>query len=91
MGGEVAKWAMDKQKHNRNIMLVVSVLKSILSNSCRLSASSCRPEDVKMPRLLFRIWVWDADWRCTQNEEVTLGLKIIYCLCFVVEVCRCQS
>ena len=44
------------------------MLKSILSNSCRLSASSRCPKDVKMPRLVLytergRFWYYPWDWK----------------------------
>ena len=45
--------------------MVVSVLKSILSNSSRLSTSSRRPEDVKVPRVALyteRGRCWDYLW-----------------------------
>ena len=45
--------------------MVVSVLKSILSNSSRLSTSSRRPEDVKVPRVALyteRGRCWDYHW-----------------------------
>ena len=63
-------WSLFKDFNNALVGLkkiVVSVLKSILSNSSRLSTSSRRPEDVKIPRLaLFteRGRCWGYPWDC---------------------------
>ena len=65
----------------------MSVLKSILSNSPRLSASTRRPEDVKMLRLALYI----------QNEdgvEITFGTEsYLFSVFFLVNsfVCRMPS
>ena len=72
-------------------LFTMSLLKSILSESSRLSASSRRPEDMEMPRLVLytergRCWGYTRDW-----EWFVLFVLYDELFCLkdaVVEVCR---
>ena len=56
-------------------MIVVTELKSTLRNSSHISASSRRPEDVKM----LRVALFTERGRMLR---ILLGLQIIHSLCF---------
>ena len=72
-------------------LFTMSLLKSILSDSSRLSASSRRPEDMEMPILVLyteRGRCWDYTWDWKWSVLFVLYDDLFCVKDAVVEVCR---